>query len=90
MDKVELRKQYETGLEEQKQKLLATFKELSARYEATAKQEIAKAVKSVQANERSAEEICRSFATGLLKDFEKVLPGGSKGSATPSAPSARR
>jgi len=41
-----LRKQYETGLEEHKQKLLATFKELSSRYEANAKKEIAKAVAS--------------------------------------------
>jgi len=79
-----------TGLEEQKQKLLATFKELSTRYEANAKQDIANGVNSVKANERSAEEICRTFATGLLKHFEKVLPGESKGSAMPSALSARR
>lgn len=86
----QLKKQYETGLEEHRKKLSATFKELSARYEATAKQEIAKAVKSVKANERSAEEICKNFARNLLKDFGSALPTESKNSGTPSTPSAKR
>jgi len=86
----QLRKQYETELEEHKQKLLDTFEALRARYEANAKQEIAKAVKSVKANERSAEEIFKTFATGLLNDFEKALPEGSTGSATRSSRSGKR
>ena len=86
----QLKKQYETGLEEHRKKLSVTFKELSARYEATAKQEIAKAVKSVKANEQSAEEICKNFARNLLKDFGSALPTESKNSATPSTPSAKR
>ena len=86
----QLKKQYETGLEEHRKKLSATFKELSARYEATAKQEIAKAVKSVKANEQSAEEICRNFARNLLQDFRSALPTESKNSGTPSTPSAKR
>ncbi len=86
----QLKKQYETGLEEHRKKLSATFKELSARYEATAKQEIAKAVKSVKSNEQSAEEICKNFARNLLKDFGSALPTASKNSATRSTPSAKR
>lgn len=86
----QLRKQYETGLEEQKKNLLETFNQLRARYEATAKQEIAKAVANVKANEQSAEEICKGFALGLLKDFGGALPAASKGSAPSSTPSAKR
>ncbi|MDQ6677489.1 MAG: hypothetical protein M3Z09_09360, partial [Acidobacteriota bacterium] len=86
----QLKKQYETGLEEHRKKLSATFKELSARYEANAKKEIAKAVESVKSNERSAEEICRNFARNLLKDFGSALPRESKNSGTPSTPSAKR
>ena len=78
----QLRKQYETGLAEHKKTLSATFKELSARYEATAKQEIAKAVASVKANEQSAEEICKNFARNLLKDFGSALPTESKNSGS--------
>ena len=86
----QLRKQYETGLAEHKKTLSATFKELSARYETTAKQEIAKAVANVKANEQSTEEICKNFARNLLKDFGNALPTESKTSGTRSTPLAKR
>jgi hypothetical protein len=77
--KYSLQKQYETALEEHAKKLSEDFRTLQQRYEESARQEIAKAVESVKGNEKSAEEICTSFALGLLRDFEQVLPGaGSK------------
>jgi len=53
------------------------FAVLKRGYEESARREIAKAVASVKANEKSAEEICTSFALGLLKDFEQVLPAAA-------------
>ena len=75
--KYSLRKQYETALEEHTKKLMEEFAVLKKGYEDSARREIAKAVASVKANEKSAEEICTSFALGLLKDFEQVLPAAA-------------
>ena len=75
--KYSLRKQYETALEEHTKKLMEEFAVLKKGYEDSARREIAKAVASVKAHEKSAEEICTSFALGLLKDFEQVLPAAA-------------
>ena len=75
--KYSLRKQYETALEEHTKKLMEEFAVLKKGYEDSARREIAKAVASVKANEKSAEEICTSFALGLLRDFEQVLPAAA-------------
>jgi chromosome segregation ATPase len=72
-----LKKQYETALEEHTKKLMEEFTRLKQGYEDSARREIARAVASVKANEKSAEEICMSFALGLLRDFEQVLPGAA-------------
>ncbi len=72
--KYSLRKQYETALEEHTNKLMEEFTRLKQGYEDSARREIAKAVASVKPNEKSAEDICASFALALLKDFEQVLP----------------
>jgi chromosome segregation ATPase len=88
--KYSLRKQYETALEEEKQKLGKEFAQLSSSYKEFARAEIAKAVEKVRAEQESAEEICASFALGLLKDFEKALPAvASKPSAGPSGSSKK-
>ena len=75
--KYSLRKQYETALEEHTKKLMEEFAVLKQGYEDSARREIARAVASVKANEKSAEEICTSFALGLLRDFEQVLPAAA-------------
>jgi chromosome segregation ATPase len=75
--KYSLKKQYETALAEHAQKLTEEFGKLRQGYEESARREIARAVASVKANEKSAEEICASFALGLLRDFEQVLPGAA-------------
>jgi chromosome segregation ATPase len=75
--KYSLKKQYETALAEHAQKLTEEFGRLRQGYEESARREIARAVASVKANEKSAEEICASFARGLLRDFEQVLPGAA-------------
>jgi chromosome segregation ATPase len=75
--KYDLKKRYETALEEHTKTLMEEFAVLKQRYEETARREIAKAVASVKANEKSAEEICSSFALGLLRDFEQVLPAAA-------------
>ena len=75
--KYSLRKQYETALEEHTKKLMEEFTRLKQGYEDSARREIAKAVASVKANEKSAEDICASFALGLLRDFEQVLPAAA-------------
>ena len=66
------------------------FEQLSKGYEEFARKEIAKAVQKVTEEQESAEEICASFAIGLLNDFNKVLPAVvSKPSAGPSTPSKK-
>ena len=61
----------------QGKKLMEEFTRLKQGYEDSARREIARAVASVKANEKSAEEVCASFALGLLKDFEQVLPAAA-------------
>ncbi len=88
--KYSLRKQSETAVEEEKTRLQNEFERLGKNYKEFARTEIAKAVEKVRAEQESAEEICASFAIGLLNDFEKVLPAGvSKPSAEPSMPSKK-
>lgn len=86
--KYQLQKQHETEIQAHKLKLSKEFEQLSKGYEEFARKEIAQAVEKVRTEQENAEEICASFAIGLLNDFDKALPAAaSKPSAGPSTPS---